>query len=43
MKTWKFMPIDRHFWAFYYYLKRAGARPKLLKDNGEVVGLEIEE
>ena len=44
--TWKSMPMNRHFWAFYYYCKRQGDKVSVIKklnDGTAILSIQKEE
>jgi hypothetical protein len=38
--VWRDLPVNRHFWAFYYYCKRCGDRVRIVR-KGAVADLYV--
>lgn len=39
---WQQLPMNKHFWAFYYYCKRQGDRLRIIKNGDGTVDLLME-
>lgn len=39
---WRRLPIDKHFWAFYYFCRRQGDRVRVVKHGDGTADLYVE-